>query len=166
MATKKTTEKTAKQGKAKAAPKAKTAAKTPAKTKAAAPKAAPKAPKAPKEKTEAKPALPRHPKARLAKLHESKEKLAKSLAPALVGEHDDEGTIAERLRTASNAQLLRLQHVVETVQQKWGSRAKLIEAIGTAEKKATDKDYLAKLQALPLPHLLDLAVAHERRARA
>ena len=164
MATKKTTEKTDdKKAKAKkAAPKAKASPKA----KAAAPKAAAKAPKAPREKTETKPALPRHPKARLGHLHKSKEELAKSLASSIAGENDDQGAIADRLRVASNSQLLRLSHVVETVQQKYGSRAKLIEAIGTAEKKGSDKDYLAKLETFSLPRLLDLAVSHERRTRA
>ena len=160
MATKKTTAKTddKKAKSKKAAPKAK--------AKAGAAKAAAKAPKAPREKTETKPALPRHPRARLVQLHKSKEELAKSLASSIAGEHDDEGALAERLRVASNSQLLRLSHVVETVHQKYGSRAKLIEAIGTAEKKSSDKDYLARLGTFSLPRLLDLAVSHERRTRA
>jgi len=161
MATKKTTKTTEK-----------TAAKAKSAAKAKAPaKAAPKAAKAPKEagastSSSARPALPRHPKARLAKLHTGKAELAQSLAKSLAREDEDTAQIADRLRTASNTQLLRLQHVVETVQKKFGSRAKLIEAIGTAEKKSTDKDYLAKLDSLSLPNLLELAVSHERRARA
>ena len=162
MATKKTTKTTDK-----TAAKAKSAAKAKAPAKA---KAAPKAAKAPKEAgastSPARPALPRHPKARLAKLHTGKAELAQSLAKSLAREDEDSAQIADRLRTASNTQLLRLQHVVETVQKKFGSRAKLIEAIGTAEKKSTDKDYLAKLDSLSLPNLLELAVSHERRARA
>jgi hypothetical protein len=158
MATKKTTEKTS----AKAKPGAKKAA---PKKAAAAPKAK-AAPKAPKEKTEAKPALPRHPKARVAQVHGSKDQLAKSLAASIAREDEDQGVIADRLRTASNTQLLRLQSVVATVQKKYGSRAKLIEAIGTAEHKSKDKDYLAKLDSFSLPQLLDLAASHERRARA
>jgi hypothetical protein len=90
----------------------------------------------------------------------------KSLAKSLARPDEDSGVIADRLRTASNAQLLRLQSAVELVQKKYGDRAKLIEAIGTAEKKTGDKDYLAKLDALSLPNLLDLARSHERRARA
>jgi len=154
MATKKTgktTDKTA----AKAKPAAK--AKAPAK------KAAPKAAKAPKEAGES---LPRHPKARLVKLHSGKVELAKSLAKSLAREDEDTAPIEDRLRTASNSQLLRLQKVVDAVQAKFGGRAKLIEAISTFEKKSKDKDYLAKLDTLPLPNLFDLAVAHERRARA
>lgn len=135
------------------------------KKKAPAKKAAPK--KAPKEKTEAKvAALPPHPKARLAHVHGTKEALAKTLAASLAREDEDQGVIADRLRTASNSQLLRLSHVVETVKSKYGSRAKLIEAIGTHEHKSKDKDYLAKLDSFSLPRLLDLATIHERRARA
>ncbi|HTR56262.1 MAG TPA: hypothetical protein VMJ10_36565 [Kofleriaceae bacterium] len=158
MATKKTTKTTEKTA-AKAKPAAK--AKAPAKA-----KAAPKAAKPPKEAGESRPALPRHPKARLAKLHTGKAELAQSLAKSLAREDEDSAQIADRLRTASNTQLLRLQHVVEIVHKKFGSRAKLIEAIGNAEKKSTDKDYLAKLDLLSLPNLLELAVSHERRARA
>ena len=70
---------------------------------------------------------------------------------------EDSGAVAERLKTASNTQLLRLQQVVETVKSKYGSREKLIDAIGTAQNKSKDKDYLAKLATFTLPHLLDLA---------
>jgi hypothetical protein len=150
MATKKTTTK-------KAAPKAKKKTTT---------KAAPKAKKEPKAPKEAKEQLPRHPKARLAKLHNSKADLAKSLAPALVAGDEDAGAVSERLSKASNTQLLRLQKVVETVKEKFGSRDKLIEAIGTAQNKSKDKDYLAKLATFPLPRLLDLATSATRSARA
>ncbi len=146
MATKKTTTK-------KAAPKAKTTT-----------KAAPKAKKAPK--AEAKEAAPRHPKARVDKLHSSKADLAKSLASALAIGDEDSGAVEGRLRTASNTQLLRLQHVVETVKSKYGSREKLIEAISNARSKSKDKDYLTKLATFSLPRLLDLATSATRTARA
>src|SRR4029078_203501 len=87
---------------------------------------------------------PRHPKGRVTELHNGKEALAKTLAPALVTESEDEGTLATKLKTASNAQLLRLQRVVQAVKDKWGSREALITAIGTATNKSKDKDYLAK----------------------
>lgn len=147
MATKKTTTK-------KAAPKA---------TKATT-KAAPKAKKAPKG--EPREAAPRHPKARVDKLHSSKAELAKTLASALAVGDQDSGAIAERLKTASNTQLLRLHNVVETVKSKYGSREKLIEAIGNAQNKSKDKDYLTKLATFSLPRLLDLATSATRSARA
>jgi indole-3-glycerol phosphate synthase len=156
MATKKTDKKTSSKKKpAKAAGK-KTTAKG-----ASAKKAAPKE-KAPK--AEAKPVGPRHPRARVAAAHGDKASLAKSLAESLARADEDTGVIAERLRTASNTQLLRLQHVVETVKAKYGDRAKLIAKLGDVEHKSKDKDYLAKLDTLSLPNLLDLAQSHERRA--
>jgi hypothetical protein len=122
--------------------------------------------KVPKEKVEAKPVGPRHPKARVAELHSGKEALAKALASSLATETEDEGTVASKLKTASNAQLLRLQRVVKTVTDKWGSRDKLIAAIGEQGKHGKDKDYLAKLATFPLPRLLDMAQSAQRRARA
>lgn len=133
--------------------------KKPAK-KAAAPK------KAPKEKTEAKPVGPRHPAGRVAQGHGGKEALAKALAPMLARDDEDSDVIATRLKTASNSQLLRLQRVADAVKQKWGSREALITALGNAEKKSKDKDYLARLGTFSLPKLFDLATTVERRARA
>jgi hypothetical protein len=160
MATKKT-EKTDKKAPAKKA-KA-TTRKAPAAKKAAT-KAAPKEKKAPKEPVKMG---PRHPRARvLATSQGSKEALAKALAPALTRDDEDTDAVEARLKTASNAQLLRLQRVSETVKQKYGSRDGLIEAIGKSENKTKDKDYLAKLAKLSLPNLLDLAASAERRARA
>src|SRR5690242_9089584 len=118
--------------------KKKFAPKKPVPKKAAAPKKA-------KEKTEAKPQGPRHPAGRVAKNHGGKEALAKALAPLVAVGDEDTNAVASRLKTASNAQLLRLQKVADAVKQKWGSRDGLITALGTAEKKSKDKDYLAKL---------------------
>src|SRR5690242_18648131 len=106
----------------------KAVAKKPAAKKTAAPK------KAAKEKTEAKPQGPRHPAGRVTAKHGGKEALAKALAPMLATGDEDAGTLATRLSTASNAQLLRLQKVADAVKQKWGSRDALITALSTAEK--------------------------------
>ncbi|HUS30453.1 MAG TPA: hypothetical protein VMZ53_18215 [Kofleriaceae bacterium] len=122
--------------------------------------------KAPKEKVEAKPMGPRHPKARVAGLHEGKEALAKTLAASLATETEDSDSIASRLKTASNMQLLRLQKVVATVKDKWGSREKLIAALGEQAKASKDKDFLAKLSTFSLPRLLDMAQSATRRAGA
>lgn len=150
MATKKTTstdKKTAPKGRAKAAPKA-----APTEKKAKAPKA------------EKKAQGPRHPKGR-ADAAGGKAELAKTLAASLVKGDESADSVADRLKTASNSQLLRLQKVVTAVKSKWGDREKLIAAIGTAQKKSKDQDYLNKLGTYSLPHLFDLAVAHERRTR-
>lgn len=130
----------------------------------AAVKKAPTAKKGPK--AEAKPQGPRHPGGRVKANHGGKEALAKALASALAVGGEDADTVAGRLKTASNTQLLRLQRVVETVKQKWGSREKLIEAITSAAKSGKDKDYVAKLSTFSLPRLVDLATSAQRRARA
>jgi len=155
MATKKT-EKTDK-----ASPKKKAAA--PAK-KAPAKKAATKEKKPPKQKVVETKA--RHPKARVLEAHGGKDSLAKSLAGAVARGDEDTDQVEARLKTASNAQLLRLAAAAATVKEKWGNRDKLIAAIGGFENKAKDKDFLAKLETYSLPQLLDLALAAERRARA
>ena len=129
-----------------------------AKAKPVAKKAAPKA------KVKAAPAkiLPRHPKARVADGHGSKAALAKAIAPLLARTDQDSGALEDRLKKASNAQLLRLQRATQTLQKKYGNREKLIAVIGEAQRKAKDKDYLAKLDTYSLPYLLDLASTSAR----
>ncbi len=123
------------------------------------------APKAPKAKADKAASGPRHPHGRVKGKHGSKADLAKSLASLVAGAGADTAAIETKLSKASNSQLLRLQRVSERVKQKWGSRDKLIAAIGTAEKKSKDKDYLARLEQYSLPQLLDLGLNAERRAR-
>ena len=138
--------------------------KKPAPKKAAPAKKAAAPKKAPKEKSTA-PKAPRHPKGRVSAAHGSKADLAKALASSVVRGGQDAGDVENQLKTASNQQLLRLQKTVETVKAKWGNRDKLIAAIGSAQNKSKDKDYLAKLDSFSLPQLVDLAIAGERRAR-
>jgi hypothetical protein len=132
-----------------------------AKAKPAAKKAAPKAKAAP-----AAPAkiVPRHPRARVAEAHGSKAALAKAIAPLLARTDEDTGALETRLQKASNAQLLRLQRATQKLKDKYGNREKLIAAIGEAQRKAKDKDYLAKLDTYSLPQLLDLAASASARA--
>jgi hypothetical protein len=136
----------------KVAPKAKVPAKA---------KAAPKKAKAAPVKVG-----PRHPKARVAEAHGSKAALAKAIASVIARADQDAGTLESQLKKASNAQLLRLSRATQTLKEKFGDRDKLIAAIGAASKKSKDKDYLTKLDSYSLPHLLDLAAAAQRAARA
>ena len=85
-----------------------------------------------------------------------KDALVKKISEPLAVDDQDPDVLGERLRKASNQQLLRLAKVVETVQQKYGGRTQLIQALGTKFGKAKDKDYLAKLGSFSLPRLLDL----------
>ena len=146
------------------------AGKTSTKKKAPVKKAATKKAAAPKEKKEkAAPVKvgPRHPAGRVkATSQGSKEALAKALSPILAKADEDTDQLEARLKTASNTQLLRLQKVADAVKSKYGSRAGLIEAIGKSESKSKDKDFIAKLETLSLPNLLDIARAADRRARA
>ena len=152
MATKKTT-KTEEKSNGKPAPKTK---------KAAAPKTAGTAKKA--AKVAAK--VVGGPLAKLKAAYGSKESLVGKIAEPLAGKDEDTDTVKERLLHASNKQLLRLASVVETVTKKYGSREKLIAAVGVAMKKAKDNDFIAKLESMSLPQLFDIAKSHERRAKA
>jgi hypothetical protein len=123
----------------------------------AATKVAKKAPVKKGPKPAPKAQGPRHPKARVAAAHGGKEALAKSLAASLAIGDESASDVESRLKTASNAQLLHLAAVAEKVKAKWGSRDKLIAAIGAAEKKSKDQDFLTKLGSYSLPQLVDLA---------
>ena len=123
------------------------------------------APKAPREKAPVVEQKARHPFARVKELHGTKEALVKTLVDPLAAEDEDTDLVKARLLKASNQQLLRLATVVATVKDKYGSREKLIASIGKAENKTKDEDYLAKLGTMPLPRLLDMARASERRAK-
>src|SRR3954470_1656720 len=79
---------------------------------------------------------PRHPKGRVAEAHGSKAALAKTIASAIARADEDTGALESRLATASNAQLLRLSRATQTLKDKFGTREKLIAAIGTAQKKS------------------------------
>lgn len=148
-----------------------TTKKTPAKkaTKSTTPakaKAAPKETKAQKlaaRKAAAK--KPQGPKAQVAAKHTSKESLVGSIIGTLVRGDENRDDVQKRLLKASNAQLLRLAGVVDTVTKKYGSRDKLIAAITKATKTEKDKDYVAKLGTFSLPRLLDLATSKQRAAR-
>jgi hypothetical protein len=138
----------------------KPAPKAPAKGKAAA-KPVAKAPKAAPA-----PAPQRGPLARVKALAGSKDDLVKRITePLAIGDQDPDA-LGERLRRASNQQLLRLAKVVDAVKAKYGSRDQLIDKLGSVLGKAKDKDYLAKLGTFSLPRLLDMVRSAERRARA
>ncbi len=128
----------------------------------------PKTTKAPGAKTKAaakpaKSAGPRHPHGRVVAKHETKAALAKSLAATLAHGDEDANVLESRLSRASNQQLLRLQKVSEAVASRFGNRDKLIAAIGDANKKSKDKDFIAKLATYSLPQLLAIAPAQTAR---
>jgi len=85
-----------------------------------------------------------------------KAKLVAALKPFLgsdlwlARENKDKG-----LAHVSNAKLLRLFDTFSAVQSKWGTRAKLIDAIVQAEGRAKDTGYRTRLDAWPVPRLYD-----------
>ncbi|MEO7095749.1 MAG: hypothetical protein ABI175_20995 [Polyangiales bacterium] len=85
-----------------------------------------------------------------------KKKLVDALKPFLgedlwVGrENKDKG-----LGRISNAKLVRLFDTFSAVQSKWGTRAKLIDAILDAEGRGKDAGYKARIETWPVPRLYD-----------
>jgi hypothetical protein len=72
---------------------------------------------------------------------------------------------AKGLARVSNAKLLRLHAILTAVKKDFGSRAKLIDAILTLEKRAKDAGYKTRLEGYPLPRLVDIHSAASRRAK-
>ena len=67
------------------------------------------------------------------------------------------------LAHVSNAKLLRLHETFTAVKEKFGTRAKLIEAILEVEKRAKDEGYKKHLSAFPVPRLWDLYKSSAKR---
>jgi hypothetical protein len=70
------------------------------------------------------------------------------------------------LGSVSNKKLLRLHTVLSAVKQQFGSRAKLVEAILTQEKRAKDEGYKTRLDRLSTPRLFDQYKAGSKRAKS
>lgn len=66
----------------------------------------------------------------------------------------------------SNKKLLRLHAVLSDVKQGFGSRAKLIAAILTQDKREKDDGYKARLERFSTPRLYDQYKAGAKRAKA
>lgn len=96
----------------------------------------------------------------------SKEKLAKAVEGLASKDlwldrvNEDKG-----LGRVSNAKLLRLHDALEDAKKRFGTRDKLIAALCELEKRAKDEGYKSRLSAYPLPRLLDLHAAAEKRSK-
>jgi hypothetical protein len=66
----------------------------------------------------------------------------------------------------SNAKLLRLHRTFTAVKEKFGTRAKLIDAIAEIEKRAKDEGYKTRLGAYPVPRLWDMYQSVSKRLGA
>ena len=69
------------------------------------------------------------------------------------------------LDSVSNKKLLRLHTVLSDVKKEFGSRAKLVDAILTQEKRAKDEGYKSRLDRLSTPRLFDQYKAGKKRAK-
>ncbi len=97
---------------------------------------------------------------------ESKEKLVQALEKLATADlWLDRVSEVKGLAKVSNAKLLRLHQVLTTVKERFGSRAKLIDAILTLEKRSKDAGYKTRLERYAVPRLLDLHESAARRAR-
>ena len=67
------------------------------------------------------------------------------------------------LAHVSNAKLLRLHETFSAVKEKFGTRAKLIDAILELEARAKDEGYKTHLSAFPVPRLWDLYKSTSKR---
>jgi len=67
------------------------------------------------------------------------------------------------LAHVSNSKLLRLHSTFSAVKEKFGTRAKLIDAIAEIEKRAKDEGYKTRLGAYPVPRLWDMYQSGSKR---
>lgn len=69
------------------------------------------------------------------------------------------------LEHVSNAKLLRLHAVFTEVKEKFGSRIKLVDAILEAERRIKDTGLRKRLEAYPVPRLMDIWRSTQKRAK-
>jgi hypothetical protein len=69
------------------------------------------------------------------------------------------------LDSVSNKKLLRLHEVLTEVKSKFGSRAKLIEAIAADLKRQKDAGFAAGLERFPTVRLLEIFRAGQKRKK-
>ncbi len=70
------------------------------------------------------------------------------------------------LEHVANAKLLRLHATFSEVKEKFGTRAKLIDAILDLEKRTKDTGYRTRLEGYPVPRLYDHYKSAAKRAKS
>src|SRR5882762_6935707 len=70
------------------------------------------------------------------------------------------------LAHVSNAKLIRLFRIFTEVKEKFGTRAKLIDAILDVEKRTKDAGYKTRLEKFPVPRLYDVYKSALKRSSA
>jgi hypothetical protein len=94
-----------------------------------------------------------------------KDKLVEKLSGLIERGEEETDAVIKRLRTASNAKLLHLLQVAESVKKEFGSTEKLAAHVGELVGRAKDADYVKKLGALSSAKLLDMARSLGKRAK-
>lgn len=97
--------------------------------------------------------------------HGDKAKLVAELEKLTKGDELWVSRVNEKkgLAHVSNAKLLRLYKTFTTVKEKFGTRAKLIDAICELEKRSKDEGYKTRLGAFPVPRLWDMYQSASKR---
>jgi hypothetical protein len=113
--------------------------------------------------------MKKSPMAQVTEQFGSKEKLVDAVValPDAVLERgeEDKDAFRQRLSGSANAKLLRLHRTGKAVSERWGTKAKLVDAILDLRKRAKDADYRSKLSVLSIGKLYDTAVSLERAAK-
>ena len=100
------------------------------------------------------------PLAKVKERFENKEKLVAAVKELMTEDlwvarlSSDRGG-SKDISHVSNAKLLRLYDTLSEVKEKFGTRAKLIDAVLETEKRAKDEGYKKRLEAYPVPRLYD-----------
>jgi len=99
---------------------------------------------------------------------ETKEKLVAELEKFAKSEDLWVGRLNESkgLAHVSNAKLLRLHATFTAVKEKFGTRAKLIDAIADIEKRTKDEGFKIRLGNFPVPRLWDMYQSASKRQAA
>lgn len=94
-----------------------------------------------------------------------KDKLVAALEPLAkdAGLWVDRVNADKGLAHVSNTKLLRLHAILSEVKERFGSRAKLIDAICEVEKRSKDAGFRKRLEKFPAPRLLDAYKSASKR---
>lgn len=108
------------------------------------------------------------PLAALKAKFETKEKLVAELEKFTKSDDLWVGRLNEKkgLAHVSNAKLLRLHATFTAVKEKFGTRAKLIDAIAEIEKRTKDEGFKTRLGNYPVPRLWDMYQSASKRQAA
>jgi nucleoid-associated protein YgaU len=99
-------------------------------------------------------------------IHGGKEKLVEKLSGLIEKGEDGAEDLKNRLKKVSNAKLVRLLNVAQTVKDKYGSKDKLVGVVADALGRAKDADYVKRLGQYSPAKLLDLAKTLGKKGKA